>query len=119
MMPHDDENQDKDMIASVLQKIVGEMHGYESDRIMPMEKKPGYAMGSNGIPKPNEDKGETMEQAEPENQDNQHEPLDPSILKELMAKADQADSDGSIPGEDMSDMPHEIQMLVEEKRKKR
>lgn len=115
-MPHDDKPQDMDMIASVLQKIVDEMNGYESDRIMPMDKKQGMSMG--GIPHANEDKAETLDQAEPENQDNQHEPLDPSVLKELMSKADQADSDGSLPDDHESEFPSEIQMLIAEKRKK-
>lgn len=119
MMPQEDKTQDMDMIADALQKIVDEMHGYESNRIMPEEKRQGMFAGSNGLVKPNENSAETMEQAEPENQDNQHEPLDPEIVKELMAKATEADNEGNIPGEDMSDLPHDIQKLVEEKRKKR
>lgn len=116
MMPHEDKSQDMDMIADVLQKIVDEMHGFESDRIMPLDKKPKMA---EGIPSPMEDKAETFDQAEPENQDNQHEPLDPEVLKQLMAKADEADSDGSLPEDSEAEFPSEIQMLIAEKRKKK
>ena len=117
MMPHDDVEQDKDMIANVLQKIVDEMHGYEADRIMPEDKRPKMSMG--GIPHPTEDKAESLDQAEPENQDNQHEPLDPAVLKELMSKAEEAGEDGSLPEDQEAEFPSEIQMLIAEHRKKK
>jgi hypothetical protein len=147
MMEHQDEKQDVDMIKSVLQKIIDEMNQFESDRIMPADRKKAVITeihaegspeeevmespeedklepmelykGSYGIPKPNEDKGESVEQAEPENQFNQHEDLDPTVLTELLKKADEADEDGVMPEERENDLPLELEKLVREKKSKK
>lgn len=146
-MEHDDKMQDMDMIKSVLQKIVDEMNQFESDRIMPEDRKAKMAMdihaegspademlespeedklepmelykGSYGLPHPNDDKGESVEEAEPENQFNQHEDLDPTVLTELLKKADEADEDGVMPEERENDLPLELEKLVREKKSKK
>jgi hypothetical protein len=136
MLEHADEQQDKDMIKSVLQKIIDDMNSYEADRIMPMERKPkavevevkseempedsdevlNLYKGSYGIAKPNENKAESYEEAAPENQFNQHEELDPTILSELLKKAEEADEDGSLPEEREDELPLELAKLVREKK---
>jgi hypothetical protein len=138
MLEHDDMKQDADMIKSVLQKIIDDMNEYEADRIMPEERKPKAAIvevsteekpeesddilnlykGSYGISKSNENKGESVEQAEPENQFNQHDELDPTILTELLKKAEEADEDGVLPEERENDLPLELAKLVREKKEK-
>lgn len=148
MMEHDDKMQDMDMIKSVLQKIVDEMNSFEADRIMPDDKKqkasvmeiraegiPGeevlespeekanepleFYKGSLGIPRSNENKAESFDEAEPENEFNQHEDLDPTVLSELLKKAEEADEDGMLPEERESDLPLELQKLVQEKKNKK
>ena len=93
---HDDEAQDADMIKQVLQKIIDEMNGLETDRIMPAHKKPGYAHGDVVAPAhPAENHALTDEEAEPENEANE---LDPHILEDLMEKAEGANDDGETSG---------------------
>ena len=124
-MPQDDENQEKqqmDMIKTTLQKLIDDMNTLEAGRIAPKPSVPapmGLSEGSHGIPNPNEDDAETPDEAEPENQDNQHGELDPSILKSLLEKAGSADEDGSLPEDQEHDFPQEVQNLVNEKRKAR
>lgn len=118
MMQHDDETQDTEMIKSVLQKIIDEMNGLEADRIMPDHKKPGYSTGSDGIPHPAENSAETPMEAEPENQDNQHEELDPEITRQLMEKATSADDQGSLPEDVEHEFPQEIQVAINARRKR-
>lgn len=113
---HDDAAQDSGMIAEVLRKIADDMEGYEANRIHPKVEVMHLAEGSAGIPHPNEDSAETVDQAEPENQDNQHEPLDPKILAELMDKAGQADDSGTTPDDTMDDLPPEIADAVRKKK---
>ena len=107
MMPHDDKAQDMDMIAGVLQKIVDEMHGYESDRIMPMDKKPKMVEAEIKTVHPMDEEMESEGSSE----------LDPSVLKELMGKAEEAGEDGSLPEDQEAEFPSEIQKLIAEKRK--
>lgn len=148
-MEHDDKAQDMDMIKSVLQKIIDEMTQFESDRIMPEDRKPKMAAmeihadsetpeeessespldedkedmqlykGSYGIPHPNENKAETADEAEPENEFNQHEDLDPTILSELLKKADESDENGELPEERENDLPLDLANLVREKKRKK
>lgn len=110
---HDDQAQDAEMIKSVLQKIVDEMNGLEADRIMPAHKKPGYAAGSMGVESPNENKAETMQEAEPENPEPE---LDSDVLKSLLDKAGEADETGKLPEDDMADLPPAIADAVRRKK---
>lgn len=129
-MSHNDESQDKEMIISVLQKVIDDMRGMESDRLMPDHMKPkvemakvevkpedGMSMGG-GIPHPNQDSAESYEQAEPENQNNQHEPLDEDILAKLMEKAGSADDEGSTPDDALNDLHPDLADAVRKKRMK-
>lgn len=119
MMQHDDMPQDAEMIKSVLQKIIDEMNGLEADRIHPKMTVMKLSEGSEGIPDPNENSAETPMQAEPEHmegEDNQHEPLDPEVLKQLMDKATTADDQGSTPEDEENMFPSEIQDAVNRKR---
>lgn len=118
MIPHDDEAQDSEMIKSVLQKIVDDMNSLEANRIMPEHKKPGYAMGG-GIPNPEENKAELPQQAEPETQTNQHEPLSPEVLKDLMEKAEHADESGATPEDEMEGLHPHIAAIVAMRRKEK
>jgi hypothetical protein len=133
MLEHEDKKQDADMIKSVLQKIIDDMNEYEADRIMPEERKPKAVVtevteepedalhlykGSYGIKSPNENKAESFEQAEPENQFNQHDELDPTVLDELLKKAEEADEDGVLPEDRENDLPLELAKLVREKKEK-
>lgn len=116
---HDDHEQDADMIKTVLQKIIDEMNGMESNRIMPESKHPkvmALSAGSEGIPHPNSNHAEMPVEAEPENQDNQHEALDPEVLKTLMDRADQADESGSLPEDDFLGLPPAIADAVRKRK---
>ncbi len=116
MMPHDDMEQDGQMIAEVLRKIADDMEGYEANRIHPKVEVMHLSEGSDGIPMPNENDAETPDQAEPENQDNQHEALDPKVLAELMQKAESSDEMGSTPDDALNEFPQEIQDAITKKR---
>lgn len=125
----DQEKQQMDMIKTTLQKLIDDMNTMEAGRIAP--PKPdvptspdasaplALSEGSHGIPRPNEDHAETPDEAEPENQFNQHEELDPNILKSLLEKAGSADEEGSLPEDQENDFPQEVQNAVNEKRKSR
>lgn len=120
MLEQDDSKQDMDMISTVLRKVADEMEQMESDRIMPDHMKPKVevahlSMGA-GIPNPNENKAETFDQAEPETQMNQHEPLDPAVLKELMDKAGQADDEGATEDDHLDEFDPEIAALIRKKK---
>lgn len=114
MMPHEDEAQDASMIEQVLQKIIDEMHGMEANRIHPKAVDVSMSMG--GIAKPNEDTAETIDQAEPENQDNQHGELDPNVLKELMDKAGSVDDSGAAPDDHMDELPAGLADIIRKKK---
>lgn len=101
-MPHEDMSQDKDMIKSVLQKIIDEMDTMESDRIMPEHRRPKMMKMEVEAVKPMED----MESEE----------LDPAVLGELMNKADQADESGALPEDHENDLPPEIADAVRRKK---
>lgn len=123
------EQPDMEMIKRVLQKVIDDMDTMESDRLMPDHMKPKVAakvdivapedgMSVGGIPKPNDDSAESYEQAEPENQDNQHEPLDPEILSKLMEEAGSADSEGSTPDNSIDSLDPDLAEAVRRKRMK-
>lgn len=100
MMPN--ENETKDMIKSVLQKIIDEMNTMESDRIMPEERRP---------------KPMAMEiEAKVDPMEGMDEDLDPSVLSELMSKAGEADETGALPEDRENDLPPEIRSAVSQKR---
>lgn len=103
-MPHDDMSQDKDMIKSVLQKIIDEMDMMESDRIMPESRKPKMMKMEVETVKPVED----MEM--------ESEELDPTVLGELMNKAGEADESGALPEDRESDLPPEIVEAIRRKK---
>lgn len=108
MFQHDDEQQDKDMIADVLQKIVDEMKGLESDRIMPSDHPSKIKQMEISVEKPTD--GETPEEESSE--------LDPKVLSELLDKANSADESGATPDEtDMDGIDPEIAKLIAEKKK--
>lgn len=114
-----DQPDDASMIKQVLQKIIDEMDSLESSRIHPKVEVMHLSEGSEGIPNPNENSAETPMQAEPENMEaepNQHEPLDPKVLEELMAKATTADDQGSLPEDQENAFPDEIQQAINKKR---
>lgn len=115
-MEDSNRSEDAAMIQSILRKMCDDMDGLEADRIMPAHKKPGYSAGSMGVEKPAANVAETPEEAEPENQDNQHEALDPDILKALMEKADQADESGSLPEDNYIGLPPAIADAVRKKK---
>ena len=103
-MPHDDMSQDKDMIKSVLQKIIDEMDMIESDRIMPDHRKPKMVKMEMEAVKP-------MEEMDMEGDE-----LDPAVLGELMNKAGEADELGELPEDKESDLPPEIAEAVKRKK---
>lgn len=103
-MPHDDMNQDKDMIKSVLQKIIDEMDMIESDRIMPEHRKPKMVKMEMETVKPAEE------------MDMESDELDPAVLGELMNKAGEADELGELPEDKESDLPPEIAEAVKRKK---
>ena len=83
-MPHEDKQQDADMIKTILQKIIDEMNTMESDRIMPEERKPKVMAAK-------------VDVMTPESMDEGSDELDPTVLSELMTKAGEADESGSLP----------------------
>lgn len=113
-MEHDDQYQDADMIKKVLQKIIDEMDGLEANRIHPKVEVMKLSGGSDGIPHPMTNHAETPVEAEPENQDNQHEELDPEILKTLL---DKAGNDSESQSEaDFMDLPPAVADAVRKKK---
>lgn len=115
-MPHDDEMQDESMIKEVLQRIIDEMDGMEAKRIHPKVEVMHLSGGSDGIPNPNENSAETPEQAEPEQQQNQHEELDPTVLKTLLEEAE-GNETSSQSTDDFLDLPPEIVDAIRNKRR--
>lgn len=133
MPQHDDEAEDADMIKKVLQKIIDEMDGLESDRIHPKmpatpmdaavaqdetqpdEQKMAFG-GAAGLRNPASNHAETPEESEPENQFNQHEGLDDDILKKLLDKAGDANESGSESEDEFLDLPPAIADAVRKKR---
>ena len=138
MPQHDDEAQDADLIKQVLQKIITEMDGLEAKRIHPgmpaapadaatpqdgsqpddseMPPTPMFDGGQLGQKDPNGNHAETPEAAEPENQFNQHEGLDPDVLKKLMDRAGMADETGAESEDEFLGMPPAIADAVRKKR---
>lgn len=114
MTQHDDMAQDSEMIKTVLQKIISEMDQLEAERIAPNKFRGGIVKG---VDHPTANHAETVPEAEPENQDDQHEPLDPNILKTLLDKAGQADESGALPEDHESELPETIIAAVREKKK--
>lgn len=124
-MPQDDEMQESketDMIKSTLQKLIDDMNSMESNRISPpasspdMQQPSGMFLGG-GIPKPNENKAEMYPEAEPETQENQHEPLDEHVLTELLDKASHADDEGGTHDDYMDEFDPDIAALIRSKKK--
>lgn len=105
-MPHEDMSQDKDMIKSVLQKIIDEMDMMETDRIMPESRKP-KAMAMK------------VEAVRPVDEEMESDELDPNVLGELMNKAGEADESGALPEDRESDLPPEIAEAVKRKKEMR
>ena len=146
MPQHDDEAEDADMIKKVLQKIIDEMDGLESNRIHPKMAAPSMDAvdpdkdqdndmnpaldpdqasdkpqmmahgGAAGLRDPMSNHAETPEESEPENQFNQHEGLDDDILKKLLDKAGDADESGSESEDEFLDLPPAIADAVRKKR---
>ena len=137
MPQHDDQDEDAEMIKQVLQKIINEMDGLESNRIhpkvmaakvdvtapkdgMPSPDQPEDQMmafgGAAGLKDPNGNHGETPEESEPENQFNQHEGLDPDVLKKLLDRAGMADESGSESEDEFLDLPPAVADAVRKKR---
>lgn len=103
-MPHDDAPQDMAMIAKVLQKIVDDMNGLESDRIHPKSMKvEAVAPVAEEMP---------MEEPEEMTEDG----LDPDILGKLMEKAGSADETGELPEDKEMGLPDEVLMAVKKKK---
>lgn len=102
-MPHEDMSQDKDMIKSVLQKIIDEMDMMESDRIMPEHRRP-KAMKME------------VEAVSPMQEEMESDELDPTVLGDLMSKAGEADESGALPEDRESDLPPEIAEAVRRKK---
>lgn len=129
-MPLDNENQksqETDMIKSTLQKLIDDMNAMESDRISPpapeaaampdeMDKAPGLFLGA-GISRPNENHAEMYPEAEPETQENQHEPLDESVLNALLDKASHADDEGGTHDDYMDEFDPDVAAAIRKKKK--
>lgn len=95
-----------DMIKTILQKIIDEMNMLESDRIMPENRRPKAVQIEieADVHKPDELGDDTEE-------------LNPVVLDELMAKADEADETGALPEDAGDDLPPEIAEAVYRKKK--
>lgn len=106
MLEHSDEQQDKDMIKDVLQKIIDDMNKYESDRIMPEERKPKAVVA----------KVET-EKVMPLEEEEMEDGLNPEVLSQLMAKADEANENGETEEDNMEGLDPEIARIIQEKKK--
>ena len=102
-MPHEDMSQDKDMIKSVLQRIIDEMDTMESDRIMPEHRRPKVMEME-------------VKAAQPMDEEMESDELDPNVLGELMNKAGEADESGELPEDRESDLPPEIAEAVRRKK---
>jgi hypothetical protein len=105
MLEHADEKQDKDMIKSVLQKIIDDMNQYESDRILPEDRKPKALVA----------KVET-EKMIPMEEDELEDGLNPEVLSQLMSKADEANENGETEEDNMEGLDPEIARLIAEKK---
>ena len=105
MVPHEDKMQDRDMIKTVLQKIVDEMGSMEADRIMPESRKPKVMKMEVETIKPVED----MEDDE----------LNPAVLDELIAKAGEADESGELPEDRENGLPPEISDAIRRRKETR
>lgn len=132
MPQHDDQTEDANIIKQVLQKLIDEMDSLEAGRIHPkmmakvdvMTPKDGDSSdpqmmaygGAAGIPDPMGNHAENPEEAEPEDQFNQHEGLDPEILKKLLDRAGQADESGSESEDEFLDLPPAVADAVRKKR---
>lgn len=106
MIPNEESS--KDMIKTILQKIIDEMNTMESDRIMPESRKPKAVEVE--IAATSAKPEEIVEEDE--------EGLDPAVLSDLMAKAGDADETGALPDDVDSDLPPEISEAVRRKREK-
>lgn len=100
------ENSPHDIIKEILQKIIDEMGTLESDRIMPEHRKPKVMALE-------------VEAAVPvsDELDVEDDELDPTVLNELLTKADDADETGAFPEDAEDDLPPEIGMAVRRKKK--
>jgi hypothetical protein len=107
MLEHEDMIQDKDMIKSVLQKIIDDMNAYEADRIMPEERKPKAVIAD----------VKSVEISPEEEGMNDEEGLNPEILAQLMEKAETASPEGETAEDVEEGLDPEIAALVREKRK--
>ncbi len=114
MMPHDDMPQDAEMIKTVLQKIIDEMNGLESNRIMPESRKPKMVAAQVDIaakPEEGSPQEESMESPEEESSE-----MNPEVLKQLMDKAGQADESGAMPEDHADELHPAIADLIRKKK---
>lgn len=95
-----------EMIKSVLQKVIDEMNGLESDRIMPEHKKPKMMAA----------KVETVAAPEEMAMDEEESELDPEILSQLMQKADGADENGASEEDRLEEFDPEISEAIKRKK---
>lgn len=109
MLPHEDANQDVDMIKTVLQKIIDEMTDMESQRMLPDGHPSKHVEIAAKIEPEGSPEEESMESPEEEH--------DEGALSDLLGKADHADEQGMLPEDHEEELPPEIQALVAEKRK--
>jgi len=100
------DSQEKDMIKSVLQKIIDDMNSYEADRIMPMERKPKAVVAE-----------VKSVEAEPMDVEEDEEGLNPDILSQLLDKAEKASPEGETDEDTEEGLDPEIARIVREKRK--
>ena len=101
------DSQEKDMIKSVLQKIIDDMNSYEADRIMPMERKPKTVVAE----------VKSVEAEPMEEMEDDEEGLNPDILSQLLDKAEKASPEGETEEDTEEGLDPEIAQLVREKRK--
>jgi hypothetical protein len=99
-----------DMIKSTLQQIIDEMNDMESQRILPE----GHSAKRVEISADIKPEVETPEENVIEGG---QEELDPAVLKELISKAGESDSEGNLPEDQESEFDPEIAKLIAEKKK--
>lgn len=102
------ENDSRDMIKEILQKIIDEMGALESDRIIPEHRRPKAIALETKIAAP------ISEELDIETDED----INSTVLDELLIKADNADETGLLPEDVTNDLPDEITETIRRKKKR-